>query len=810
MRAVCAPPLMRFPMKSRDLPVLRLFLAAMSMVCVALLGSNAMAAPQGHLLRIDPRAGVKDGSPVLSTLIEIGQFKPISDVLADCSNVRQTDALYDCWGDAVEKPNSLFEPYQFPEASANLLVRVEGSESPAKYVSKVAWKDAQKEPGVGTAWLVALDASAGMGNRFADGRQVVVEFLEQMGPNDLFRLFIFDDRDKAFTADSKWKSFKDRNQVIEKVLNNVQTTVPQTSGSRPLFNTLKNIMIAGFNDLGNIGDTNSIPMHQAFVILSNGAGRQDALTNAGGGEQLKKYATNGRFPEDNTSSPKTPLPIISILFPNATGGLQNGIMANNDVQFMNSLANPEIGGFFSVVRAGQGKARGDRITKAVKSRFNGMTLVKWRLACLNPTVEQTFNLTFRAGKTPILPDGSFKAVPIGVDPAQWPLDINVAQTKAEADANPVFPGGKFKVYGEFCWGGDKQRAEAYFVPAGTKPDPNASSDPAAGKKAMQNLVAQNMRGAAQDANATFVTFDVPKDDKVLEGTGDATVARIVVFDNRANRSSSFDEKNILTLRAKKAPLPLGLILGIVGGVIVIVLLLVIVMRSGGNKKRGGGGGGGGAVAPQPVVAGGYPGAGGGGGGGYGGPPGGGYGAPGGGGGYPGGGGGAPPGGGGYGYAPASPEVPAAHAAPAAAIMASSPPVALGHQGAAAQAAFTPATPAQPAPAAAPVFAGQGIANVRCPSCNMMTMATPGAAGVCFSCGQPLQASASRAMEGGGGDRSPQGFSVDRCGSRRSRRPAQSVRTIASKARVGAGRAPRSRRHDASGRTRSRAMLHCAE
>lgn len=804
-------------MKSRDLPVLRFIVAIVSVLCVAMFDRTAMAAPQGHLLRIDPRAGVKDGSPVLSTLIEIGQFKPISDVLADCSQVRQTDALYDCWGDAVEKPNSLFEPYQFPEGSANLLVRVEGSESPAKYVSKAAWKDAQKEPGVGTAWLVALDASAGMGTRFADGRQVVVEFLEQMGPNDLFRLFIFDDRDKAFTADSKWKSFKDRNQIIEKVLNNVQTTVPQTSGSRPLFNTLKNIMIAGFNDLGNIGDTQSIPMHQAFVVLSNGAGRQDALTNAGGGEQLKKYATNGRFPEDNTSSPKTPLPIISILFPNAMGGLQNSIMANNDVQFMNSLANPEIGGFFSVVRAGQGKARGDRITKAVKSRFNAMTLVKWRLACLNPTVEQTFNLTFRPGKVPILPDGSFKNVPIGVDPAQWPLDINVAQTKAEADTNPVYPGGKFKVYGEFCWGGEKSRAEAYFVPAGTKPDPNASTDPAAGKRAMQNLVAQNMRGAAQDSNATFVTFDVPKDDKVLEGTGDATVARVVIFDNRANRSSSFDEKNILTLRAKKAPLPIGLILGIVGGVIVIVLLLVIVMR-GGGKKRGGGGGGGGAVAPQPVVAGGYPG--GGGGGGYGGPGGGGYGAPGGSYGPPGG--GAPPGGGGYNYAPAAPVAgPAALAAlygtpepvsPAASFSPASPAYA-----APVQASVPPASPhvaaaqspAQVQNANVPMMGGLGIANVRCPSCNMMTMATPGAAGVCFSCGQPLTASAS-AMEGGGGDRSPQGFSVDRGDARGSRRATQSLRSFASKARVRAGRAHRSRGNDASGRSRSSSMLHRAE
>jgi hypothetical protein len=105
-------------------------------------------------------------------------------------------------------------------------------------------------------------------------------------------------------ADSKWKSFKERNYIIEQVLNKNPSNAPSSGSSRAIFNTVKNVLTTGFNDLGNVGNTLTIPVHQAFVVLSNGAGRQDALSNAAGGEQLKKYANNGRFPEDNTSASK--------------------------------------------------------------------------------------------------------------------------------------------------------------------------------------------------------------------------------------------------------------------------------------------------------------------------------------------------------------------------------------------------------------------------------------------------------------------------------------------------------------------------
>jgi hypothetical protein len=285
---------------------------------------------------------------------------------------------------------------------------------------------------------------------------------------------------------------------------------------------------------------------------------------------------------------------------------------------MQDISNPEIGGFFDIVQAGQSVTKARTIVKLVNDRFDKMWVVKWKLACLAPTVEQSFTLAFDNTKPPIKPDATFKEV----------------------------PGGTFRVYGNFCWGGDKTRAEAYFVPAGSRPDPNVNrNDPRVAQQAMQTITAQNLRGGALEASDTFVSLQVPDDEKILEGSGDQMITRLVLYDNRAKRASGYDEKTVLTLKAQKKPMNLLLIAGIGGGVVVILLLLVVLLR-------GGGGGGGGkrgrsaAPPPAPVVAGGPPPYGAPPGGGYGAPPG--YGAPGGYGGPPQGGG---YGGGGYGAAP---------------------------------------------------------------------------------------------------------------------------------------------------------------
>jgi hypothetical protein len=693
---------------------------------------TAAAAPEAHILRIDPRAGVTNGAPVLTRVIEVVQFNRLSDALTPCASINGFDATLDCWSTQIEKPGAVWSPFPFPEANTRFFVKINGEDSPTKFVSKEQW-GAAKGADVGTAWLVALDASSGMGARYADARVVAQEFIAAMGPNDLMDLMIFDDRARQYVRDSKWKTFKERNDLV-KILNEVPSPMPSHGRDRPLFSQIKDMTKDSFGDLGSSKGPEQIPLHQAMVVLSNGSGRGDPASASPSAEVFHQYLNKGRFPEDNTSLPKTPLPVISIWFP-ATGGISNDLFKNNDAQFMQSLANTEIGGFFDIVRGGQGTAKGKTIIGLVKQRFNAMWIVKWRLSCLNSSVEQTFNLVFVNTKPVIAPDGTFKDVPIGVDPSQWPLDIDMAKTKAEAEANPVYPGGTFRVYGDFCWGGDKSRAEAYFVPAGTKADPNANStDLELAKKAMQQLIAQNMRGGAIEVGDAFATMQVPDDEKVLEGNGDNAVARVVLYDNKAHRASGHDEKSVLTLKAKKAPFNLLLILGITGGVVVVGLLLVVLMRGGGgggNKRRGQ------TPPPAPVIAGG------------GAPP---YGAP-------------PPGGGGGYHASAPAPMPM--------------PMAMPHA----------PTPAQVPIPAAMGDVGNPVIQVRCPSCGMTTMATPGQPSVCFSCGQPIS-SQSGAPGGGGGIAAPTFWPHGRD---RRRAPA-------------AGESVRSDAHQRDDRRRGRAVL----
>jgi hypothetical protein len=709
---------------------LRLLYAWLTILAVLLVPRASFAMPEAHLLRIDPRAGVQGGVPIITTVVETIEFKPMSEVVtsAGCGTV-QGDAVLDCISNAVEQKNVMWKAFQFPDPGARLLVRVDGADQPAKLESKATWAQSTKDPLVGTAWLIALDASSLMASRYGDAREVANQIINALGPNDIAKLIIFDDRIAPYVANSAWVPAAQKASLIQ-ILSANPGTQPSHQRSRPLFNQIKNIT-KSFGDLGNLGSV-PVPMHQAMVLLSNGSGREDAASASISAEAMKQYFNKGRFPEDNPLSPKTPLPVIAIYFPNARG-FTNDLYASNDMQFMEDISNPEIGGFFDIVRGGQGVVKATAILSQVKARFNNMWVVKWRLSCLATTPTQTFNLIFpTTGAQAVKPDGSFQDVPIGVDPTSWPLDINIAQTKAEADANPVRPGGKFRVFGDFCWGGDKGRAEAYFVPAGTNPNQNVNrNDPEIAKKAMQSLIAQNLHGTAEEATATSVTLTVPDEEKLLEGEGDNMITRVVIYDNKAQRASGVTAETVLTLKAGKKTLNLPMILGAAGIVVVILLLVVVLLRGGGGKGRKGG-----APPPAPIVAGGPPpgyGPPGGGPPGYGGapPPGGGYGGP------PGGYGG-PPGGGGYGAAPYA-------GAPFAPV--ESAPVAVVHPYVAPLPAPPPHVPPEPSTTPSAYtpkgggypLAGAGNApiEVRCPACGMATMAMPGASSVCFSCGQPL-------------------------------------------------------------------------
>jgi hypothetical protein len=289
--------------------------------------------------------------------------------------------------------------------------------------------------------------------------------------------------------------------------------------------------------------------------------------------------TNGRFPEDNTALPKTPVPVISVYFPPKTFDE----FANNSLEFMQGLANPQIGGFFNVMQSGEGE-RSKAIVRAVRTRFSKMFIVKWRVSCIAPSVSQTFKLLFKDTNPPIVPDATFKDVPLGIDPTTWPLDVDLQKTQASAKEG-VYPGGTFKVYGDFCWGGDTNRAEVYFLPAGQAPPAEMTGgDVDQAKRAQQELIAQGMRGEVLQTADTFAEFKAPDNDKLIHGSGSSAVARFVLYDNKAARASGVTAESIASVPARSAPFPILFVLVGLLGVVVIGLVVVLITRGGGKKR----------------------------------------------------------------------------------------------------------------------------------------------------------------------------------------------------------------------------------
>jgi hypothetical protein len=552
----------------------------LALVAALLFGAApASAAPEAHILRIDPRASMTDGAPVLTTVLELVQNKRMSDVTSRCATLSGDGAL-DCIAGALEQPGALYSSFDFPEKNALFTVSVDGADLPAKFESKARWGESAGQPGVGTAWLIMVDAAASMSPRFEEAKHVATAFINAMGPNDIVDLVLFND--KAVVQDSKWLSAKDRAGATS-ILTSVAHTYPSQGRTRPLFNIIKQAATDGFKDLGNAGQSVTVPMHQAMVVLSNGAAGVDASSNAGAANVLKEYLTKGRFPETNDTLPKLPVPVISIWFPTK---LVDELAANAR-EFMEGLANNEIGGFYSIVRDGQA-TRAANIVSSVRTRFNKMHIVKWRVSCVAPSITQTFRLVFRE-TTPPMGGDVFQNVPVGIDPTTWPLDIDREATEKAAKKDPVYPGGTVKILGNFCWGGNAQRAEIYMVPKNqAAPGALPSGNLEEAKKAQRTLIEAGMRGKAVTAGDSVVEFELPSNAKFLVGKGDNTTARLVVYDNAARRTSAITADKILTLRAREAPLPYLWIGGATFGGVVLVLLVVSVVRGGGGgRKRGG-------------------------------------------------------------------------------------------------------------------------------------------------------------------------------------------------------------------------------
>lgn len=552
------------------------------MLAVLIFSGPVVAAPEAKLLRIDPRASLEDGAPILTTVIELSQTKRVTSITSRCG---LTD--YGCLANATLRKHALYQPLKFPEDNAFFLVTVDGKDLPATFVSRKKWGSSKNEEGVGTAWLLLIDAASSMGGRFESAKAMAKAFVKTMGPNDIVNAMFFNDR--AVARDSKWLSSK--NKAL-RFVDSVSRTYPPQGRTRQLFHIIKQAASDGFGDLANVGTNVKVPMHQAMVVLSNGASGADTGTAPQTAIALSDFMSKGRFPEDNTTRPKMPVPIVSVWFPKR----QTEELFHNARQFMENLANPKVGGFFSVGLAG----RASQLVKAVRRRFDEMNIVKWRVPCLAPRVTQTFGLVFKSTQPPIGGD-TFKNVPIGIDPTQWPLDIDVPRTLAGAKKNRVHPGGKVKIYGNFCWGSDHKRAQLYMIPR-NQPAPATLKGKSVreAKQFQQQLVASNMVGKPLRASEAFVEFEIPDTTKFLAGKGRSMTARVVVTDTQGYRSSAITADKILKLPAEKKPLNFLLIGGLVFGGVVLILLIVQIFRGGGSGGRRGRRGGSSRRGPAPM------------------------------------------------------------------------------------------------------------------------------------------------------------------------------------------------------------------
>lgn len=549
--------------------------------------SLAFAAPEAHILRIDPRAAQQNGSPVLTSVIEVVENRRVSEVMLPCASLTGSAQL-SCMSSQIDR-TPLYTAFPFPGANALFTIKTDTGAVLAKLESQSRWGESQQQPGVGTAWLIIIDADARMGSGFDDAKEVANRFVASMGPNDIVNVTFINDRMVA--ADSRWLPAAQRAKATT-FLQSVPSTFRSQSRNRSLFSIIKTASTDAWKALGNLSEKDlAIPLHQAMVVLSSGYGGADAFTTGPGALQLQTYMTGGRFPESNSALPKAPVPVISVYFP--AKGIVDEYRATSS-EFMQNLANPEIGGYFTVMQEGQ-RERASTIVNAVRTRFSKMYIVKWRVACINRSVTQTFQLNFQNVTPQIVGDNSFLDVPIGIDPTNWPLDVNLQRTQDAAKTDGgVYPGGRFRVYGNFCWGGDTQRAEVYFLPAGQQlPAALGGADLAKAQDAQQQLIEMGMRGQSISATDSFVEFQAPDKDKILHGSGDQAVVRLVIYDNQAKRTSGVTTDSVLELKGTTTPFPLIPVLAGALGLVVVALLLLVLLRGGSRKPA--------PPAPAPVM-----------------------------------------------------------------------------------------------------------------------------------------------------------------------------------------------------------------
>lgn len=534
--------------------------------------TKARATPEAHILRIDPRTAVQDGDPVLTAVIDITESHRVGELTAPCATLRGDEQL-DCISLALNSASSLSKSYPFVEKDALFTIRVGDKDHTAELLSHTTFKQSQDEPRVGTAWLIIVDADARVDKAFDEAKGLAARFVDAMGPSDLVNVIFVSDR--QVLSDTKWLSRAQQSEA-QTAITDQKETVRSQGRTRPLLDLITNAASDSFRSLGSGPGSATVPLHQAMVVIANGFGGGDPSTTGPGAEKLAQYFTKGRFDDDNTARPKLPTPVISIFLP-PKDRQENQDMAR---VFMQNLANPSIGGFFTLLRDGQADRIPD-IVDTVRSRFQNLVIARYRLACVAPTTTQSFSLVFRGESASIAGDSTFKDVPVGFDPSSWPLDVDIEMTrKAAEDAGGVQPGGSFRVFGNFCWGGDLSRPEAYFLPPGEHLPQEISDNPDAAKKVQKRLTSLDMRATVVQANDAFAEFRAPDAEQILHGEHDRRVVRVVIVDSKMQRTSGLSEGTVLTLRAAPKELIWWPFAAGGGGLLIILAGLGMFLRRG--------------------------------------------------------------------------------------------------------------------------------------------------------------------------------------------------------------------------------------
>ncbi len=479
--------------------------AACAAIACCLTASGAAAATEARLIRVDARSTDGDQTPLLTTLIDVGDLGPGG-----------------------------FEARELP-ADATLLL--EGAARPAELVDRTLWST-HTEPGFGTAWLVVLDSDRRMGTGLARAKEVALELASGLRPGDAIDVVVVDDR--QIVADTGWRDTTARAAVADSIRG---VSLGGAQRNRGFLTLLESASKTAFGALPGAKLSRGMPLHQAWVVLSTGYGGADPKSTGPGGAELARVFEQGRLPRENTSAPKAPIPIVSVAFP--TDVLPEH--RHNAAELMRALANPGVGGAYHAVDAwSEHSAR--TIVSQVRKRFDAMHVVRWRLPCVAPTATQSLRLEFPRARGPIVGDATFRDVPLGA-PLRFPLAVDFERTAREVDrAGGVAPGDTLRVYGRFCWGSDRARAHAHFLPRGTLlPQTLDDADSARVEQSRSDLVRTGLSSTATRTDPGFVEVVVPRDSR-LAGSD----LRVVLEDGAGPRTSGLTARRVVTLRARRA------------------------------------------------------------------------------------------------------------------------------------------------------------------------------------------------------------------------------------------------------------------